>query len=97
MYGTLAISPQQSLALAGNLANRMQNEITAATMTAATPGSADDVSAREGDGIVIPGRNQEVTVIGEARNATSHLYRGELERDDYIALRGQHEAPCGWQ
>jgi len=31
---------------------------------------------------------QEVTVIGEVPNATSHLYRAGLSRDDYISLSG---------
>ena len=88
MHGTLSISPQQSLALVGGVADRMQNDLAAASMMAATPGSADDVTAREVDEIVIPRRKQEVITIGEVQNATSHLYRGELERDDYIGLRG---------
>jgi protein involved in polysaccharide export with SLBB domain len=29
-----------------------------------------------------------VTVIGEVQNSTSHVYRPELARDDYIALSG---------
>ena len=86
MYDTLSISPLQSLA--GGLADRLQNELTAASQMAATLGSADDATAHEVDEIVIPKRNQEVTVIGEVQSATSHLYRGELERDDYIALSG---------
>ena len=88
MHGTLAISPQQSLALAEGLADRMQNELTAASLMAATPGSADDIAVREGDGIVIPKRSQEVTMIGEVQNVSSHLYQGDLERDDYIVLSG---------
>ena len=86
MYGILSISPQQSLALAGGLADRMQDEPTAASLMAATPGSADDVTAREVDEIVISKRCQEMTVIGDVQNVSSHLYEGDLERDDYIAL-----------
>ena len=66
----------------------MQNELTAASLIAATPGSADDIAVREGDGIVIPKRSQEVTMIGEVQNVSSHLYQGDLERDDYIILSG---------
>ena len=31
---------------------------------------------------------QQVTVIGEVQNTTSHLYRAGLTRDDYIAMSG---------
>jgi polysaccharide biosynthesis/export protein len=55
---------------------------------AAAPGSTDDVTLREGDQLIIPKRSQEVTVIGEVQNATSHLYQSDLERDDYINLSG---------
>ena len=88
MDGALAISPQQSLALAAGLADRMQNELAAASLMAAIPGSADEVSVREVDEIVIPKRNQEVTVIGEVQNVSTYLYQGDLERDDYIDLSG---------
>ena len=37
---------------------------------------------------VVPKFQQEVTVIGEVQNATSHLYRPELSRDDFVALSG---------
>ena len=55
---------------------------------AASPGSADDIALREGDELIIPKRSQEVTVIGEVQNATSHLYQSDLTRDDYIGLSG---------
>lgn len=51
-------------------------------------GSADDVVLRDGDRLVIPKVKQEVTVIGEVQNTTSHLYRANLTRDDYIGLSG---------
>ncbi len=31
---------------------------------------------------------QEVTVIGEVQNATSHLYDPNLTRDDYLSMSG---------
>lgn len=55
---------------------------------AAVPGSADDIALREGDELIIPKRSQEVTVIGEVQNATSHLFQSDLSREDYIALSG---------
>jgi polysaccharide biosynthesis/export protein len=51
-------------------------------------GSAEDVVLRDGDRLVIPKVKQEVTVIGEVQNTTSHLYRANLTRDDYIGLSG---------
>jgi polysaccharide biosynthesis/export protein len=51
-------------------------------------GSAEDVVLREGDQLIIPKQKQEVTVIGEVQNNTSHFYRENLSRDDYIGLSG---------
>ncbi|MET0659506.1 MAG: SLBB domain-containing protein, partial [Steroidobacteraceae bacterium] len=51
-------------------------------------GSENDVALREGDLIKIPKLKQEVTVIGEVQNTTSHFYRENLTRDDYIGLSG---------
>jgi len=51
-------------------------------------GSPVDVVLREGDQLIIPKQKQEVMVIGEVQNNTSHFYRADLSRDDYIALSG---------
>jgi protein involved in polysaccharide export with SLBB domain len=51
-------------------------------------GSEDDVIMRNGDRLIVPRYQQEVTVIGEVQSVTSHLYRANLTRDDYIALSG---------
>lgn len=51
-------------------------------------GSAMDVVLRDGDQLIIPKQKQEVTVIGEVQNTTSHFYSAKLTRDDYIALSG---------
>lgn len=55
---------------------------------ASTAGGASDVVLRNGDRLIVPKRRQEVTVIGEVQNATSHFYRSELGRDDYVGLSG---------
>ncbi|MEP7242277.1 MAG: SLBB domain-containing protein [Gammaproteobacteria bacterium] len=52
------------------------------------PGSAADIIMRDGDRLVVPKFQQEVTVIGEVQTVTSHLYKPELSRDDYISLSG---------
>ncbi|NBW89987.1 MAG: hypothetical protein EBR51_08800 [Gammaproteobacteria bacterium] len=51
-------------------------------------GSEGDVALRDGDALVVPGARQEVTVLGEVQNSTSHLYRKGLDRDEYIRLSG---------
>lgn len=51
-------------------------------------GSPYDVILRDGDRLIVPRFQQQVTVIGEVQSATSHLYGPELSRDDYIALSG---------
>jgi len=56
-------------------------------LASSTNGSGD-VALRDGDRLVIPKTRQEVTVIGEVQNSTSHLYRDKLARDDYIGLSG---------
>lgn len=54
----------------------------------AKPGSNADVILRGGDRLIVPKFQQEITVLGEVQNATSHLYRASMTRDDYIALSG---------
>lgn len=51
-------------------------------------GSVKDVLLRDGDELIVPKRRQEVSVIGEVQNATSHLYLPSLKRDDYVHLSG---------
>ena len=51
-------------------------------------GARSDVLLRDGDQLLIPRLRQEVTVLGEVQNGTSHLYQSGLTRDDYVALSG---------
>jgi protein involved in polysaccharide export with SLBB domain len=51
-------------------------------------GSQYDVVLRDGDELIVPRFQQEVTVIGEVQTLTSHLYRPGLTRSDYIAMSG---------
>jgi polysaccharide export outer membrane protein len=51
-------------------------------------GSPNDVMLRNGDLLIVPKFQQEVTVIGEVQNATSHLYQPRYSRADYISLSG---------
>jgi polysaccharide export outer membrane protein len=52
------------------------------------PGGPGDVLLRNGDMLLIPKKNQEITVLGEVQSPTSHIYRAGLSRDDYIARSG---------
>jgi protein involved in polysaccharide export with SLBB domain len=52
------------------------------------PGSSDDVVLRDNDQLIVPKFQQQVTVIGEVQSVTSHLYRPDLRRDDYIGMSG---------
>lgn len=54
----------------------------------ARPGSEQDIVLKDGDRLMIPRVVQEVTVIGEVQSSTSHLFRKDLSRDDYIGMSG---------
>lgn len=47
-----------------------------------------DVVVQDGDKLYIPQRPDEVTVLGEVYHPTSHLYRRDLDTDDFIQLSG---------
>jgi protein involved in polysaccharide export with SLBB domain len=51
-------------------------------------GTTGDVILKDGDVLRVPKTAQEVTVIGEVQNSTSHLYDPSLDRDGYIRLSG---------
>jgi hypothetical protein len=55
---------------------------------AGSVGSRSDILLRDGDLLAIPRVRQEVTVLGEVQNGTSHLYRAGLAREDYLKLSG---------
>ncbi|NNL55459.1 MAG: hypothetical protein HKP32_09920 [Woeseia sp.] len=49
---------------------------------------AGTVELRDGDTLLVPTHPQVVTVLGETQQNTSHLFRADLARDDYINLSG---------
>jgi protein involved in polysaccharide export with SLBB domain len=55
---------------------------------AAPPGGEKDIVLKNGDRLLVPKQNQEVTVIGEVQNATSHRYSADLSRNDYVSMSG---------
>ena len=52
------------------------------------PGSAADIILKDGDQLIVPKRTQEVTVIGEVPNATSHLWEPGQTLDYYVQQSG---------
>jgi polysaccharide export outer membrane protein len=50
--------------------------------------AVSDVELRDGDRLLVPKQAQEVTVIGETQQNTSHLFQEGLSRDDYIDMSG---------
>jgi polysaccharide biosynthesis/export protein len=50
--------------------------------------SSSDVTLRGGDDLYIPRQRQEVTVIGEVQNSSSHLFQPKLSRSSYIEMSG---------
>jgi polysaccharide biosynthesis/export protein len=54
----------------------------------ARQGSEEDIELRGGDILAIPRVKQYVTVIGEVQNATTHVYKSGLKRNDYVELSG---------
>jgi len=51
-------------------------------------GNAEDVVVEAGDVLMIPGKMQSVTVLGEVYSPTSLLFQPELDRTGYINLSG---------
>jgi polysaccharide export outer membrane protein len=84
-----------ALAVGQTLLNQLRNTRAVGRLVIDLPrlmtepmGSEDDVIMRNGDHLIVPRYQQEVTVIGEVQSVTSHLYRANLTRSDYIALSG---------
>jgi polysaccharide export outer membrane protein len=85
----------QALAVGQSLLNQLKETkavgrlvIDLSTVMKGEPGSSSDVVLRDGDQLIIPKQKQEVTVIGEVQNTTSHFFREGLARDDYIGMSG---------
>ncbi len=88
-YQSSSYATEQSLVTqlkAAKAVGRLVVDLPAAM--AAKPGSPEDIVLRDGDRLIIPKLRQEIMVLGEVQNATSHLYQAGLSRDDYISLSG---------
>ncbi|HEY4214922.1 MAG TPA: SLBB domain-containing protein [Steroidobacteraceae bacterium] len=85
--GALAVGQQLFTQLrSAKAVGRLVIDVNAAIHAKA--GSAADVALRNGDELIIPRLQQEVMVLGEVQNTTSHLFNPGLSRDDYIAQSG---------
>ncbi len=83
---------ESALVVGRSLLSQLQGEKAVGRLVINLPGivrepagSSYDVVLRDGDELIVPRFEQEVTVIGEVQDATSHLYNPSLSRDDYIA------------
>jgi protein involved in polysaccharide export with SLBB domain len=52
------------------------------------PGGEQDIVLKNGDRLLVPKQSQEVTVIGEVQNPTSHRFATDLSRDDFVDMSG---------
>lgn len=80
--GQTLLSELQSTTAVGRLVINLDAAIHA------SPGSSNDILLENGDELIVPRRQQEVMVLGEVQDATSHLYHPKLSRDDYINESG---------
>ncbi len=60
-------------------------------------GTDDDILLKAGDTLRVPRQSQEVTVIGEVQNATSHLYRSVAVPRRLHAPERRHNTEGGRQ
>jgi polysaccharide biosynthesis/export protein len=92
--GTSAPDTSATLAAGQSLLTQLQNATPTGRLVidlekAMTQhGSEEDIQLRGGDILAIPRAKQYVTVIGEVQNATTHVYKTGLSRNDYIDLSG---------
>jgi polysaccharide export outer membrane protein len=85
----------QALQMGQSLLTQLQSSKAVGRMVIDLPGlladrvgGSKDPQLRDGDELIVPKLRQEVTVIGEVQNSTSHFYSASLRRDDYIDLSG---------
>ena len=93
--GASPAAAANTMIVAKSLLQQLQGEQAVGRLVIDLPkimrGPADspyDVILRNGDELVVPKFEQEVTVIGEVQDPTSHLFNPDLSRDDYIRESG---------
>lgn len=80
--GQTLLSELQSTTAVGRLVINLRAAMTA------RPGSSNDILLENGDELIVPRQQQEVMVLGEVQDSTSHLYHPGLSRGDYINESG---------
>jgi polysaccharide biosynthesis/export protein len=70
------------------LTDRMRQDLGSLALQAAQAGGAMASQASDTLIVRIPKMPQEVTVMGEVQNSTSHLFMPSLTRDDYLDMSG---------
>ncbi len=74
--------------LLDNLKNSEPTGRLVINLSAILENQQEDIQLRDGDQLVIPTFRQEVTIIGEVQNPTSHLFSQVNDYLDYINLSG---------
>jgi len=97
-FETLDTTGQQALQTGGSLLTQLRGAepvgrlvIDIEQISSQTGGDVSliqGIELRDGDRLLVPVMAQEVTIIGEVQQPTSHLYQPSLIRDDYIKLSG---------
>lgn len=96
---TQSLPDTQSVALANSLLKQLRNtkalgRLVINLKSLLVMANHDEVNEtqhillKDGDKLYIPQKTQEVTIIGEVQQSTSHLYSPDLNRDDYVNLSG---------
>ncbi len=74
--------------LLDNLENSKATGRLVINLSAILKHSIDDVQLRDGDRLIIPTYRQEITIVGEVQNPTSHLFNAINDHTDYINKSG---------
>ncbi len=74
--------------LLDNLKNSEATGRLVIDLSAITNGQVEDLQLRDGDQLIVPTYRQEITIIGEVQNPTSHIFNPVDDYRDYIDLSG---------
>jgi len=74
--------------LLDNLENSEATGRLVINLSAIMSHSVEDVQLRDGDEVIIPTYRQEITIIGEVQNPTSHVFNSIHDHTDYINKSG---------
>ncbi len=86
--------PQEAAEIARSIVDLLRNAKSAGRLVLDLPrivepdNSGYDITLMAGDTVFIPQRKDEVTVVGEVRKSTTHLYAPGKTVDDYLDMSG---------